>query len=157
MNFIKKKHYYLIERQKIFIERNLNETMLKFKFNGPIIDIFLGFVKNNSFDYIDIIKELKLVLNGKVINNYKDSFYYRIVVPYERYTNFIDNVYVIPFSLYPTEPQPSGSMNFSYVNHGFIDYKLNVTDLTNIQAIIVGREYNILQVMSGQAALLFVQ
>ena len=157
MNFIKKKHYYLIERQKIFIERNLNQTMLKLKFNGPIIDIFLGFVKNNSFDYIDIIKEMKLVLNGKVINNYKDSFYYRIVVPYERYANFIDNVYVIPFSLYPTDPQPSGSMNFSYVNHGFIDYKLNVNDLTNIQAIIVGREFNILQVMSGQAALLFVQ
>ena len=98
---------------------------------------------------------MRLVLNGKVINSYKGGFYYSIVNPYEKYENLIDNIYVISFNLYPNQKQPSGSMNFAYVNHGFIDYKLNITNLDEINAVIIGREYNILQVMSGQGALLF--
>jgi len=104
---------------------------------------------------LNIIDKMRLVLNGKVINKYKDAVYYSCIEPYNKYKGLLPNMYTISFNLFPTQAQPSGSMNFSYINHGFIDYQLNIDDLANIYAIIIGREYNILQVMSGQAALLF--
>ena len=156
MNFIEKKHYFLISRQRIFVEKNISPTMLKFKFSNPISDIFLSFVKSNDpYTFLNIIDKMRLVLNGKVINKYKDAVYYSCIEPYNKYKGLLPNMYTISFNLFPTQAQPSGSMNFSYINHGFIDYQLNIDDLANIHAIIIGREYNILQVMSGQAALLF--
>ena len=156
MNFIQKKHYFLISRQRIFIEKNIIPNILKFKFNGPVSDIFLSFVsKSQPYKFLEIINQMRLVLNGKVIHQYKDAIFYTTIDPYNKYLNLLEGVYCISFNLYPNQPQPSGSMNFAYVNHGFIDYKLNIEDLSDIYAIMIGREYNILQIMSGQGALLY--
>ena len=72
------------------------------------------------------------------------------------YNHNIKGLYTYSFGLNTKELQPSGSLNFCYLNKPFITISTNpniINNNTNIN--IIGRVYNILRVMSGQGSLTY--
>ena len=67
-------------------------------------------------------------------------------------------LYVIDAALYataqPTQEEPSGSINLSYVDDMQLFLKLHTTNSGNIH--IYTRNYNILRVMSGQSGIIYL-
>lgn len=82
--------------------------------------------------------------------NYKET---NFLIPYEKYNGIILGLNVYSFALYPLEYQPSGFVNFNYLESNFSITLLNSTikELLNLNFII--RNYNILKFHNGIANL----
>ena len=154
LNFIRLKHNYILTQLNVIKRTVFQETnQVTFMLSFPVIDIFF-FIKAKTGELIKI-KTIDLVLNGVSINQVKYGDLYSLIKPHEKYYTLIDNVYIFSFALFPTEVQPSGSLNFSYVNNAIINFESETAIDETYDVYIYARNYNVLQAMSGQAALLF--
>ncbi len=102
-----------------------------------------------------IIKNSQLKVNGhKRFDCSSDET--NLLRPYTFFNNSITNgINVYNFDLYPMQKQPSGSINFSFLNdiNLLLDYnKVNDTELT-IKIFTIS--YNYLRIMSGYGGLGF--
>ena len=157
LKFIQNKHFYILNNLKVIDYLNIEPNMCKFGLDFPVIDLFFVFKDKKTGNILDIIDKFQLVINGKPMNQITDSIYYKWITPNNLYYTAIPGVICYSFAVYPLEIQPSGSLNFAYVinsfiTYSFIDPSINYMD---ISLTIYAREYNVLQIQSGQGALLF--
>lgn len=99
------------------------------------------------------IKTFQLYYNG-IQRSVKTNYIYNNLAL--KYNNFSrcedDNIYIVNFSLYPEELQPSGSCDFSYLDKIEIKFEFNQDVLEkykNIKLQIYGLSYNILKTSEG--------
>jgi len=153
--FIRQKHNYLINQLKVIREPVLNtQNTINFRLKNPVIDIFL-LIRDKNGKIYNKVQEIELITNGVSFNKVKDPELFSLITPYQKYFSSIDGVLVFSFALFPTNIQPSGSLNFHYIVNSFFKYVAPMEDHSQYSATIYAREYNILQVMSGQASLIF--
>ena len=87
---------------------------------------------------------------------YVPAFYFRVLQPMDRHTRTPLNrhIYVYSFALHPEKHQPSGTYNFSKIDHRYIRFLLNPVNFTNSEKneykiTIFARNYNLLTISNG--------
>jgi hypothetical protein len=74
--------------------------------------------ERDYFHYADVVQEANLLLNGQPRFTPRKGSYFRLLQPFQHHTSVPEKpVYVYSFCLHPEDPQPSGSLNFSRIDH----------------------------------------
>lgn len=147
-----------------FIKTNLVETI-----GGTPVS-----VKDQIFDWtnndlvinnkiIKTIEKIELKMNGTVREIEKESGYYELVQPYTRNCDSLNNnICMYSFAIDPSNLQPSGQANFSFIGEFVIlitltpyVYDLVINDKIQIVWNTYNFSYNWLRVTSGMAALAY--
>ena len=176
--FAQQQHSYLIEQLQIHdgngINNNTVNDNIHLDFNHPVKDLFWiyraedirltndWFNFSRTLNYIetnDVPQEpfigCQWKINGHDLMEEKSGEYFRLVVPYQRYARIPNNfIYVHSFALEPLKYHPSGHLNFSMIDSAV----LSLTFGPNIplgNVTIFARNYNILEIKSGMAGLLY--
>jgi hypothetical protein len=176
--FAKEHHKYLIEQVQIHdgngvAQNTVNENIEVF-FNHPIKELFwiykadgirntndwlnfsrtLNYYENNT-EPQEPLKACQWRINGHDLMEEKSAQYFRLVNAYKYYNRIPNNfIYLHSFSMEPHRFQPSGHLNFSMLNSAVIS--LTFTDNIPAGSITVyARNYNILEIKNGQAALMY--
>lgn len=120
---------------------------------------------NNIITIKNPVKYAKIQFFGQDRETYKDSIYYKNVVPYATGCGSFnsDGKFMYSFSLYPLLSQPSGSANFGQLENVslYLQFNREVTQLLldnpSIKAVVNvwGCCNNILRIISGMAGLAF--
>ena len=115
--------------------------------------------QKQSFYSDEIIKDMSLFFDEtKRINN-RNMNYYNLLQQFMHHNNYIKNINMYSFSLSPDSYQPDGKINFEHLGGITLDintkepYNYGEDYLYNI--LIYFRYYNILEIKSGMADLLF--
>ncbi len=151
---------------------NWSDDMLKYlmyfenKYLGQITDnkrkeyilaIYLKHQFSNveETDSISPIQSLCFKANGTSLFAERDYTYFTDVIPYQKFKNSLPaGYYTYTFSLYPTEDQHSGHLNFSNFDDAVIKIKSNPLVKSDPYGLTtITREYNILRFMSGHCSL----
>lgn len=148
--------------QKQEFQLDNSKSVLNVPFNHPVIELIWAVRRqcnetvNNWFNYSGIDNRDPLYSIGIDFNHsqrvaVQDATYYRLVQPYQAHTCIPDScVYCYSFALWPQEPQPSGSANFSRIK----DVTMNVNlqpglELERTTFILFGRNWNLLRYKDG--------
>ena len=121
---------------------------------------------NNLFNQTAVINKVQFLINSNIITNLSDMNFYNF---FEPFYNFVEPFYnfpqtkvpsgfgLIPFSLYPDDLQPSGSLNMSAITNFEIDYIFNPIDINYNKYVIKNFTitYNYLRISNGVAATIF--
>jgi hypothetical protein len=87
----------------------------------------------------------------------RDWSYFTNAIPYQKFNNSLPiGYYVHTFSLYPTDSQYSGHLNFTHFDDVVFDITSNELVVNNNEPYFIKtilKEYNILRIMSGLASL----
>ena len=183
--FSKNKLEYLIEQVQFngdeVIHKNMIKKDIKLDFRHPIkeivwvitvddsnLDNYLSVDHNNKTKYTtiysnykDTFKTLSLRLNSLNILSEFPADYYRKIQSYYYHNSINKHIYSYSFSLLPKNHQPSGFLNFTEIKDfmmlfNFEDKLKNTSGCaTNGLIKVYGINYNILQINSGQASLLY--
>ena len=121
------------------------------------LEVYFSFAYKNKITSTPIspITTLNIQTAGSDIFSPRDSAYFNLVVPYQKYFNSVEQgYYAYSFALYPNDKQPSGHLNFSVIDDIVIN-TTNNSQVVNDPFILktTVREYNILRIMSGMGAL----
>ena len=115
--------------------------------------------QKQSFYRDEIIKDMSLFFDEtKRINN-RNMNYYNLLQQFMHHNNYIKNINMYSFSLSPDSYQPGGKINFEHL--GGITLDVNTKEPSNYgenylyNILIYFRYYNILEIKSGMADLLF--
>ena len=105
------------------------------------------------------VSKAKIKLNGNDRFNEREGFYFNTVQPYQHHTGApAVGINVYSFALKPEDYQPSGTCNFSRLDHTELELHLT-TDATSkdngAEIFIYGLNYNVLRIMSGMAGLAY--
>ena len=87
-----------------------------------------------------------------------DNYETQLVRPYTYYNNSnLNGVNVYNFCLYPFDPQPSGSINFTFLNDisMYLDFNSNNIPNQEFRVKSMTVSYNLLRIMSGYGGLAF--
>jgi hypothetical protein len=165
-------HQYLINQMQQTIEtipRNSSNHTVKLSFNHPIKQLVFVFrtasskSNNELFDFGGCEKgkydshgfaSLSLTLNNNDRVQEKDPLYYRYVQPSEHHTRVPGDengkhIYVYSFALAPESSQPSGSLNFSRIEHVHLKVKFGAPTTDEMEMLIFARNINSVNVESG--------
>ena len=158
---------------KYFSKKNihtLNKFALEEEYNGS--KEFLDTVKENTLDnltniqmqtyfngYENIMDTFQPVLNNNDRQEVLDSNFYRNLNQWKYHTGKTDQpVYLLPFSFEPEKIQPSGSLNFSFLNKQ--EFRLNIKDNYPVDekfdCYMYARSYNVLRIIGGIGSIVFV-
>ena len=106
-------------------------------------------------------KDNDIFIHGEERLQPRSGKYFSVIQPYQHHRNSPDNgIYLYSFSLRPEDYQPSGTLNFSRLDNFKIRYKIEPRESgilldKNIILNIFAKNYNILNVESGKAGILF--
>jgi hypothetical protein len=177
--FAQKEHSYLIDQVQIQdgngISQNTVSDNIHLDFNHPVKDIFWIYRAENvslTNDWFNFSKTLNFIetkitpvepitycqwkINGHDLMEEKAADYFRLVVPYQRYTRIPSNfIYAHSFSINPSDNiQPSGHLNFSQIDSVVLSLKF-ADEIPSGNILIYARNYNILNIKEGMAGLLY--
>jgi len=156
-----------VQRQEYQLDNHKNT--LDVPFNHPIIELIWAVRRqcneqvNAWFNYSGIgnrepLESVGLDFNHSVRVAVMEASYFRLVQPYQCHSTLPDAcVYCYSFALWPQEPQPSGSANFSRIQ----DVTMNVTlqkglEYERTTFILFGRNWNILKYRDGLGGQAFI-
>jgi hypothetical protein len=117
---------------------------------------------------LDMLKRIKMQLNGQDRFQERDGNYFRLVQAYQHHTGShlqqgavsatgsvkepLGGFYVYSFAIQPEEYQPSGTCNFSRIDNGVLEVHTGANaGIIHYYAV----NYNLLRIMSGMAGLAF--
>ena len=119
----------------------------------------------------DPLKSATLRLNNQMRFGGKDvdASWYRLVSPYQHHSSIPESfVYVYSFALFPEDPQPTGTLNFSRIDNATLNLELDPNlfndntkgggiDSSNHSAeiCVFARNYNVLRFASGLGGLAY--
>lgn len=141
-----------------------SQARCQLNFNHPIQELMFCIKRqcnmdaNNHFNYsgingLDPVESVCLKLNNLPRFSNRPGPWFRLVQPYQHHTNIPQAyVYCYSFALHPEEPQPSGSCNFSRIDH--VDLNLELQEgLKNEQVVVLvyARNWNIMRYRDGLA------
>lgn len=115
--------------------------------------------QKQSFYSDEIIKDMSLFFDETKRINKRNMNYYNLLQQFMHHNNYIKNINMYSFSLSPDSYQPGGKINFEHLGGITLDvntkepYNYGEDYLYNI--LIYFRYYNILEIKSGMADLLF--
>ena len=165
-------HEYLIEQlqysDKVSLKQGENQVDLIL--SHPVKEIIwvaqtLGNVDHNFSYWSDtalpnsaIINRSLLTINSRDRFSERDGSYFRCVQPYQHHTNGIEDstqelggCHVYSFGLKPEEYQPSGTCNFSRIEHAV----LHLTSSNDSSLKVYAINYNVLRIISGMGGLAY--
>ena len=134
---------------------NLNAQTLLNRFSVTAKDYFNYGMNINSSK--NIVKLVKLQLNGHDRFQERSGNYFNYVQPYQHFSNTpVDGINVYSFAINPEEHQPSGTCNFSRIDNSTLHINFDIENL-NCSAVckIYTINYNILRIMSGMGGLAY--
>ena len=173
----------ICQLQAYTVTTRVQQVQMALNFNHPIIELIWAVRRvcqanvNNNFCYsgracLDPVRTVQLKLNNLPRFPEKEGRYFRLVQPWQYHTNIPDShVYCYSFALHPEEAQPSGSCNFSRIDN--IELTLTMQEnLSNVstpqmagcnviqnngdfQAIVYGRNWNVLRFREGLGGIAF--
>tara|TARA_E500000178_G_scaffold352498_1_gene416070 strand:+ start:1064 stop:2752 length:1689 start_codon:yes stop_codon:yes gene_type:complete len=114
---------------------------------------------DQSFYSNEIIRDISLSFDETTRINKRNTNYYNLLQPFIHHNNYIKNINTYSFSLSPDSYQPGGKVNFKHL--GGITLNINTKEPSKYNEnymyniIIYFRYYNILEIKSGMADLLF--
>jgi hypothetical protein len=176
--FAKKSHTYLIKQHQARLENPvLKENTISradLDFNLPVKEIYWVYQANSVSDTNDWsnysntldndqlptkqkepITEIGFTVNGHDRFSPRDSAYFRLVQPIKHHTRVSsDYIYSYSFALYPEKSQPSGTLNFSWVNSATMIFT-HPNDIKQGNISIFAVNYNYLQIVKGMASLVY--
>jgi hypothetical protein len=154
--------------QLFTIPANNDVVNVPINFNHPTIELIWAVrrrceeQKNNHFNFsgidgMDPILEVQLKLNNMIRFSGREGRYYRTVQPYQHHKSLPKGyIYCYSFALFPEDPQPSGSINFSRIDHADMTFMLQPgLGKESPSIIIIGRNWNIMRYTEGLAGPLF--
>lgn len=113
----------------------------------------------------DTFHEAVLQSNGMDVFEKRKASYYRLFVPYYKHTRSSNYLYVYSFALKPESYQPTGTFNFSRVDHTTLRIKLregqkNIYNERNpmpfsLKTKVYAVNYNVLLIVSGLAGIAY--
>ena len=112
-------------------------------------------------DFLSREKVNDIFIHGEERLQPRSGKYFSVVQPYQHHRNSPDNgIYLYSFSLRPEDYQPSGTLNFSRLDNFKIRYNLEprtsgILLNKNLLMNIFAKNYNILNIESGKAGILF--
>ena len=140
-------------------------------FNHPILEIIFAVRRtcqdraNNWFNYSGVDNKDPVVHASLSLNNQTrfsaPGAWFRLVQPYQHHSNIPDSyIYVYSFALHPEDPSPSGSCNFSRVDHVELHLKLQDgieagSGNNGCTVYVFARNWNVLRFKEGLAGLAF--
>lgn len=191
-------HEYLIEQLQVTDETITSTTdKVKFQFSHPSKFLVWGIqhenvlAANQHFNYTNrafrlvgdqcsgtyeasgknFVLEAKLLLNTSERLSRRCGLYFNNVQPYQHFTNIPEKgINVYSFALNPMDNQPSGTVNFSRIDHTTIELELRKFEVWDsacqefveldpgsktltASAVIFTLSYNILKFISGMAGI----
>lgn len=121
-HFSSKEHEYLIEQtqylgQELVTPYEVNKKV-PIPFVNPVKELVWVYTSNISqkdpLQYLDILKEMKIMMNGNERLSSRKGKYFKTVQPWQHHTAIPDKaIYVYSFGTAPEEWQPSGTTNFT--------------------------------------------
>lgn len=120
-----------------------------FNYSGTSVNTNLGL---NTYDPFS---RANIELNGQDRFELKDALYFRRYQPYVYHSRIPQkHIYCYSFALDPEKSQPTGTCNFSRLDSKKLILKNIVS--TDFELLVYAVNYNILNIQSGEANLLFV-
>ena len=110
------------------------------------------FVRTLIFNYIFHLVYFSFAYDTFDRLSTREETYFSYIQPYQHHTSIPEqgsNIYVYSFALQPEEHQPSGTCNFSRIK----SVKISSTQRKGIK--VYCRNYNVLNIVSGMAGLVF--
>ena len=163
-------HYEVLitQHQSFYVQTTSSQPRIQLNFNHPVIELMIAVRRqchercNNHFNFSGIDNRDPLINADLLLNNQsrfgkKSGQYLRTVVPYQCHTNIPDAfIYVMSFSLHPEEVSPSGSCNFSRIDH--CDLMLELQEglaREQVTIMVFAVSYNVLRFREGLGGLAF--
>ena len=122
------------------------------------ITLYLKYLYSNNkiIRQISPIQSITFKVNGTELFPERDWVYYNSVIPYNKFKNSLPiGYYTYTFSLYPTDEQFSGHLNFSFFDDIVVKIKSNLMGTYKLNTIL--KEYNILRIMGGMGNLAWIE
>ena len=160
-------HEYLIET----VQKSQNEYLgnlfyldtktcyVPLPFNHPVKEI-VWVIKNNDNIGLQASNAL-LQLNNQDRFDKRVGNYFSKVQRYQYHTGSTDKTHLIPhiysFAQYPEDYQPSGTCNFSKINHKMLIFDVTASQISNgdLYLNVYAHGYNVLRITSGMGGLAF--
>lgn len=154
--------------QQYSITSSAAQVRIPLNFNHPCLELLFAIRRHSSekandwFNYSGIDGRDPLVKAALYLNNQprfqnKPGTWLRMVQPYLSHTNIPESfIYCYSFALHPEQPEPSGSCNFSRIDH--VDLVLNLQEglgREQVTILIYARNWNVLRFREGMAGVAF--
>ena len=144
------------------------QVRMQLNFNHPVKELIWMVrrkcqeLANNHFNYSgkwgkDPVKSVSLCLNNQARFAAREGRYFRLVQPWQHHTNIPDSfIYSYSFALFPEEPQPSGSANFSRIDN--VELLIDLQDALSdeeVTVIVFARNWNVIRYTEGLGGVAF--
>lgn len=163
-------HYevLIVQNQNFVMTTTNSQARMNLNFNHPCLELIWSVRRrchelcNNWFNYSGIdnrdpVIAATLSLNNQARFSNKPGTWFRLVQPYQHHTNIPDCfIYVYSFALHPEDASPSGSCNFSRIDH--VDLTLTLQEDLNKEQVTINvfaRNWNVLRFREGLCGLAF--
>lgn len=101
------------------------------------------------------ITRVGLMINGYDRFEPREGSYFRLYQPFKHHTNVSDKyIYSYSFSLHPENGQPSGAIDFSWINSADLQFS-HPSDILQGNITVYAVNYNYLQIANGMASLVY--
>jgi hypothetical protein len=174
--FAKSKLAYLIEQVQLSTYSiTQQDTFIDLPFSHPVkeliwvfhIDQFQnGIINKDLFNFSnmntppgDILEKMELLFENNRRFEERDAKYFRLIQPFQRHTNVPINffIYNYSFAIKPEDYQPTGTCDFSMIDHKQMHVKIQQALVNDeIQLIVFARSYNIWQIEEGLSGLMYM-
>lgn len=169
--FAQNRHFYLIEQLQMetsSIDTTKEVNVIDLPFNHPVKELFWIIQgdnvrrQNQWFNFSTFtgsnptspLRKAVIRFEGTERFEERDERYFRLVVPWQRHTATPNSfIYVYSFATDPENLQPTGTANFSRIDHPTLH--LNTGQISESQVVIYAINYNILRIISGISGVLF--
>ena len=158
----------ITQHQAFYMQATTSQPRIQLNFNHPVLECFFAARRschercNNWFNFSGIdsrdpILSADLLLNNQSRFGKKSGVYLRTVVPYQTHTNIPDAFcYCMSFALHPEDVTPSGSCNFSRIDHCDLLLELQPALAQEQTTIMVfARSFNVMRFREGLGGVAF--
>jgi hypothetical protein len=158
----------IVQNQSFQMQTTNSQVRVSLNFNHPCLELF-WFVRRqcqekanewfnwSGLDGQDPVVSAALFLNNQARFSNKPGTWFRLVQPYQFHSNIPEcYLYVYSFALHPEDASPSGSCNFSRVDH--VDLTLQLQDglgREQVTVMVFARNWNVLRFREGLAGLAY--
>ena len=157
----------ITQNQHMHVQNQSSQAQIQLNFNHPVTQLFFMVRRvaneksNRHFDYSGIdgrdpVVHAQLQLNNQVRFS-KLGPWFRLVQPLQHCNRIPDSyVYSYSFALFPDQESPSGSCNFSRVDHVTLTLKLQEgLAKESVNIMVFARSLNVLRMKDGIGGLAF--
>ena len=157
----------IIQHQHQQVQVSNSQAQIQLNFNHPVVQLFWMVRRasneksNRWFDYSGVDGRDPVIQASLQLNNQqrfsKRGEWFRLVQPLQHCTRIPDSyVYTYSFALFPEQEAPSGSCNFSRIDHVTLTLKLQEgLAKENVNVFVFARSLNVLRMRDGLAGLAF--